>query len=127
MNDTTKQTGARDAPAGPSYRIGDLAREFGVTLRTLRFYEDKGLIRPYRRGTTRIYSPEDREQLMLALFCKRIGLPLKDIRTVLEARDETSETVRAVYRAQVDELARERERLADAARELDERLETLGS
>ena len=110
------------ATTDASYRIGDLAREFDVTLRTLRFYEDKGLIRPFRRGTTRIYSAEDREQLKLALFCKRIGLPLKQIRKVLDARSEADAEVRSIYRAQVEALAAERERLAAAASELQDRL-----
>lgn len=111
--------------SGPSYRIGDLAREFGVTLRTLRFYEDKGLIRPHRRGTTRIYSPADRERLQLALFCKRIGLPLKEIRTVLEAESEREPRVRSVYEAQLSTLADERRRLAAAEDELRAKLERL--
>ena len=126
MNDEAGgATALAEAGADRSYKIGDLAREFDVTLRTLRFYEDKGLIRPKRRGTTRIYSAADREQLKIALFCKRIGLPLKQIRTVLEARDETSETVREIYRAQVDELARERRRLEESAKELEARLARL--
>ena len=127
MNTMTLDRPAREASGdfGPSYRIGDLAREFGVTLRTLRFYEDKGLIKPFRRGTTRIYSPADREKLMLALFCKRIGLPLKAIRTVLEIGDENDPRIRAIYEEQTRELAREEKRVAAAAAELQERRERL--
>lgn len=68
----------------PAYRIGDLAREFEVTLRTLRFYEDRGLIIPKRAGTTRLYSESDRDDLRIVLFCKRIGLSLGNIRNVLD-------------------------------------------
>ena len=50
------------------FKIGDLAREFGVTLRTLRFYEDRGLIHPGRSGTTRLYGAQDRERLMEVLL-----------------------------------------------------------
>ena len=127
MNTMTMDRPVREAlnEIGPSYRIGDLAREFGVTLRTLRFYEDKGLIKPFRRGTTRIYSPADREKLKLALFCKRIGLPLKAIRTVLEIGDENDPRIRAIYEEQTRELAREEKRVAAAAAELQERRERL--
>ena len=124
INPSRPEAGGTAEYTGPSYRIGDLAREFGVTLRTLRFYEDKGLIRPYRRGTTRIYSPADREQLMLALFCKRIGLPLKQIRTVLEIGDESDCRVRRIYEAQAQELHEEKQRLAEASDELDRKLES---
>ena len=118
---------ATGGTSGATYRIGDLAREFGVTLRTLRFYEDKGLIQPERRGTTRIYSAHHREQLKLALFCKRIGLPLKSIRTVLELGDEGDQRVRDIYEAQVAVLAREERRVAAAREELDERLEQIAA
>ena len=66
------------------YRIGDLAIEFGVTLRTLRFYEDKGLLRPKRNGTTRLYNDGDRVRLKLILFAKRVGFSLVEIREILQ-------------------------------------------
>ncbi len=69
------------------YRIGDLAREFDVTLRTLRFYEDKGLVTPKRSGTTRLYSDCDRTRLTLILFSKRVGFSLIEIRELLELYD----------------------------------------
>ena len=71
----------------PAYRIGNLAREFNVTLRTLRFYEDKGLLTPKRVGTTRLYSNCDRTRLRLILFSKRIGFSLIEIREILESYD----------------------------------------
>ena len=86
--------------AGTIYKIGDLAREFDVTLRTLRFYEDRGLINPGRSGTTRLYSAEDRERLRVALFCKRIGLSLGDIRLVLELHDHSDGDGRTVGKNQ---------------------------
>ena len=106
-----------------TFRIGDLAREFDVTLRTLRFYEDKGLIQPERRGTSRIYSAADRERLSLALFCKRIGLALSEIRTVLHKHDAgETDAIRDIYRDQRKELEKERERVELAIKELDGRL-----
>ncbi|MCZ7683702.1 MAG: MerR family transcriptional regulator [Sandaracinaceae bacterium] len=56
--------------------MGDLSREFGITLRTLRFYEDKGLISPRRQGQARFYSRRDRARLKLILLGKRVGFSL---------------------------------------------------
>lgn len=75
-------------PASPAtFSIGDLAREFGVSLRTLRFYEDKGLISPRREGTARIYSRRDRARLRLVLTGKRVGFSLAQIREMLALYD----------------------------------------
>jgi DNA-binding transcriptional MerR regulator len=68
------------------YTIGDLAREFEVTLRTLRFYESKGLIKPRRQGMTRIYSQEDRDRLALILQGKRLGFTLREIRELVASQ-----------------------------------------
>ena len=62
-----------------SFTIGQLAREFQVTLRTLRFYEDRGLVSPRRDGTTRIYSRRDRARLKLVLMGKKVGFSLTEI------------------------------------------------
>ncbi|WP_280949405.1 MerR family transcriptional regulator [Consotaella salsifontis] len=67
-----------------TFRIGDLAREFGVTLRTLRYYEDRGLIQPERRGTTRIYSRRDRARLRLVLLTKLLGFSLTEAKQMIE-------------------------------------------
>ena len=74
-----------------TYRIGDLAREFDVTLRTLRFYEDRGLIQPKRQGTTRLYSNEDRARLKVILLAKQVGFSLVEIEDVLEIYDRHEE------------------------------------
>jgi len=68
------------------YTIGDLAEEFGTTLRALRFYEQKGLISPRHEGSTRLYSAEDRERVALVLKGKRLGFTLGEIAEMLEAR-----------------------------------------
>lgn len=67
-----------------TFSIGDLAREFGVTHRTLRFYEDKGLISPRREGLNRIYSRRDRARLKLVILGKKVGFPLAEIKKMLE-------------------------------------------
>ena len=71
-----------------SWSITELAEEFGVTLRTLRHYEDVGLITPERRGTTRVFHPRDRIRLQLILRGKRLGFSLPEIRTIVNMYDE---------------------------------------
>jgi len=72
-----------DTAESKSYTIGDLAREFGVTLRTLRFYEDRGLLSPRREGTARIYDARDRDRLSVILKGKHLGFTLTEIRAML--------------------------------------------
>lgn len=67
-----------------TYTISDLAQEFDITTRTIRFYEDKGLISPRRQGQTRLYSPADRTKLKLILRGKRLGLSLEESREIIE-------------------------------------------
>jgi DNA-binding transcriptional MerR regulator len=64
--------------AAKTYSISDLAQEFGVTTRTIRFYEEKGLISPRRVGQKRLYSPADRVRIKLILRGKRIGMTLQE-------------------------------------------------
>ena len=73
-----------------TYRIGDLSRKFGVTLRALRFYEAKGLLKPTKSGVTRHYSSADRARLKVILLAKRFGLSLAEIRKLVEAIDGKS-------------------------------------
>ena len=74
---------------GSEYSIQALAREFGVTPRALRFYEDKGILNPARRGTTRRYSERDRTRLKLALRGKRLGFSLEECREIIDMYDPT--------------------------------------
>ncbi len=78
--------------ADATYSISDLAKEFGVTTRTLRHYEAEGLVAPRREGTNRLFSHRDRVRLKLALRGKRLGFTLAEIRELFElydsARDE---------------------------------------
>lgn len=70
-----------------SFSIGELAKEFGITLRTLRFYEDKGLLNPRRAGLTRIYTRRDRARLKLVLMGKSVGFSLNEILDMLDLYD----------------------------------------
>src|ERR1700760_3214710 len=67
-----------------TYTIRQLCREFGVTPRALRFYEDKGLLSPGRQGMNRVYSHRDHGRLVLILRGKRVGLSLNEIREILD-------------------------------------------
>lgn len=70
-----------------NYSISDLAQEFGITARTIRFYEDQNLIRPRRIGQARVYSGSDRARLAWILRGKRVGLTLADIGELLDMYD----------------------------------------
>src|SRR5262245_21347759 len=69
------------------FTIGELARDAGVTLRALRFYQNKGLLTPRRNGSARLFTHEDRDRLDLILQGKRLGFTLTEIREMLAARD----------------------------------------
>lgn len=74
------------------YTIGDLSREFDITPRAIRFYEDQGLLSPKREGQRRVYSARDRTRLKLTLRGKRLGLTLSEVRELIDmyepGRDE---------------------------------------
>src|SRR5262245_50754444 len=70
-----------------TWTIAEIASEFGVTHRTVRHYEDLGLISPERRGTQRVYHRRDRTRLNLILRGKRLGFPLDEIRTIIDLFD----------------------------------------
>lgn len=81
-----------EIPSKPSYTITELANEFAITQRAIRFYEDQGLLKPQRKGRTRVYLPGDRVRLKLTLRGKRLGFSLSEIRDMFE-----------LYEAQHDE------------------------
>jgi DNA-binding transcriptional MerR regulator len=90
----TTASGAVGTPARPRqaaatglHTIGEMAAELGVTTRTIRFYEAKGLIAPERKGVARSYSRRDRARLILILRGKNLGFSLEDIKEYLELYD----------------------------------------
>jgi DNA-binding transcriptional MerR regulator len=98
------------------FSIGDLAAEFGVSPRAIRFYEDQGLLAPQRIGGNRIYSARDRARLSLVLRGKRLGFALADIKEMLDLYDadpEHLEQLRAL-------LAKTRERIGGLERQRNE-------
>jgi DNA-binding transcriptional MerR regulator len=80
MSESPKSAANRDR----TYSITELCREYDVTPRTLRFYEQKGLLHPARRGWTRLFSYKDRARLQLILRGKRAGFALEEIKEMLD-------------------------------------------
>lgn len=103
-------------PAPATLTIGELAREFGLTTRAIRFYEDCGLLAPQRSGSHRVYTSRDRARLTLTLRGKRLGLKLADVKELVDMY-ETQRDSKPQLRRVVDVLARQRAdletRLAD--------------
>jgi DNA-binding transcriptional MerR regulator len=79
-------------PAARTYTITELAHEFDVTPRAIRFYEDMGLLAPERAGRNRVYSQRDRTRLKLTLRGKRLGFSLQEIRQLVTMYDSDSDT-----------------------------------
>ena len=107
------------------YTIGDLARDFGITLRALRFYEDKGLLSPRREGLARLYSAADRDRLAVILKGKRLGFTLSEIRSLVAAHDKSAggrglALTRERCMAQLTQLERQRAEIDAAIAELQE-------
>ena len=102
--------------------IGELAREAGVTLRALRFYQSKGLLAPQRNGSARMFSHEDRDRLALILQGKRLGFTLTEIREMLAARVRGCPNALPISRQkcveQINMLERQRRDLDGAIAEL---------
>ena len=108
------------------FTIGDLAREFGVTLRTLRFYEDRGLLSPRRDGTARIYDLRDRDRLSVILKGKQLGFTLTEIRAML-AEDRIADGVAANLNLSLDKIEDQIRHLEQQRIEIDEALAELKS
>jgi DNA-binding transcriptional MerR regulator len=109
--------------AAATYTIGELAKEFDLTTRAIRFYEDCGLLSPLRNGRKRIYTPRDRTRLKLTLRGKRLGLTLAEVKELVDMYESPRDTqpqlkkflvVLAAHRAQLEQ------QLADLHANLDE-------
>ena len=74
-------------PTGDLYSVTELGKDLGVSARTIRLYEDKGLISPSRVGNNRIYTPRDRSRMVLILRGKRLGFKLREIKEYLDLYD----------------------------------------
>ncbi len=107
-----------------TWTIGDLAEEFDTTLRTIRFYEDRGLLTPERQGTTRVFHDRDRVRLQLILRGKRLGFTLDEIAHVIDMYD--APTGRAgQLEFLISDIEKRRAALVQKRRDLDESLSEL--
>jgi DNA-binding transcriptional MerR regulator len=115
---------ARGAGEQPAFSIRHLAREFGVSARTLRFYEEKGLLSPQRRGQDRLYSRRDRARLKYVLMGKGVGFSLEEIREMLDLYDlgdrqaTQLRVAHAKFGERIARLERQRDEIANAIAEL---------
>jgi DNA-binding transcriptional MerR regulator len=111
-------------PRNDHRSIGDLAREFDVTPRAIRFYEDEGLLSPRRDGGRRIYSKRDYVRLKLILRGKRLGFSLAEVRQMLELYDSAPdekpqlEKFTAALAARREQLERQREEIDEVLEEI---------
>ena len=103
---------ASSPAAAQTYTIGELAREFDLTTRAIRFYEDCGLLSPQRSGRNRVYTARDRTRLKLTLRGKRLGLTLAEVKDLVDMYESPRDTqpqlkkflvVLAAHRAQLEQ------------------------
>ena len=109
---------------GVTYSITELAEEFGLTTRAIRFYEDKGLLMPERKGQTRIYHPRDRARLTLIVRGKNVGLALSEIKEILSLYD-LRDGCETQNRVAVDKFRKRIAQLHEQRSEIDLQIRTL--
>ena len=101
-----------------SYSITELSKEFDITTRTIRFYEDQGLLKPSRQGRTRVYSSRDRVRLKLILRGKRLGFSLSEIADMISMyHEEPGESAQLEYFLR--RISERREQLLQQKRDID--------
>jgi len=128
--DAANNNSAPESADGYS-RIGELAKKYGVTLRTLRFYEDKGLISPDRDGTTRLYTRRDVARLKLILLGRKVGFSLREVKQMLDLYDPSGSNTKQLKLAldksekQLVRLEKQRAMLDEAVLELGTMIETV--
>ncbi len=101
-----------------TYSISELSREFDVTTRSMRFYEDQGLLKPDRKGQTRIFSSKDRVRLKLILRGKRMGFSLAETKELFDLWDETLSGNEKQLHLMLETLARKRAQLEQQKKDI---------
>lgn len=113
----------------PTYTITELAREFDITPRAIRFYEDQGIISPRREGAggrTRVYSARERTRLKLTLRGKRLGLSLSEIKSLVDMYESPKDSVAQLNRF-LDILTRHRQVLEQQREDIEVTLAELAT
>ena len=119
-------SGSQTAGSDDDYlRIGEMAKIYGVTLRTLRFYEDKGMLSPKREGATRLYSQRDRTLLKLILLGRKVGFSLRDVKNMIDLYYPKGSNVRQL-KVTLEKSTKQMTRLVKQKEELDEAMTDLG-
>ncbi len=106
---------------GKTHTISQLAKEFGVTTRTIRFYEEKGLVTPLREGQKRLYTNADRVRIKLILRGKRIGMTLQECVEFIDMYDPEHNNAEQLH-SLIDNVKSRREQLLQQKRDIDEML-----
>ncbi len=106
------------------FTITELTREFGVSTRTLRFYEDEGLLHPLRRGRTRLFRPADRHLMRQVLRGKRLGFSISEIREIIQMYKEPPGEV-GQLKLMIRRIEEKRDDLRQKRRDLEETLAEL--
>ena len=106
---------------GKTHTISELAKEFGVTTRTIRFYEEKGLVTPLREGQKRLYTNADRVRIKLILRGKRIGMTLQECVEFIDMYDPEHNNTEQLH-SLIDNVKDRREQLLQQKRDIDEML-----
>ncbi|MFT4519278.1 MAG: DNA-binding transcriptional MerR regulator [Halioglobus sp.] len=104
-----------------TFTISQLAQEFGVTTRTIRFYEEKGLVQPLREGQKRLYSPADRVRIKLILRGKRIGMTLQESVEVIDLYDPGHNNAQQLH-SLISTITDRRNKLLQQKADIDEML-----
>jgi DNA-binding transcriptional MerR regulator len=121
---TDKKTGEHHTVPGKPHTISELAKEFGVTTRTIRFYEEKGLVSPIREGQKRLFTNADRVRIKLILRGKRIGMTLQECVEFIDMYDPEHNNAEQLQ-SLIDNVKSRREQLLQQKRDIDEMLEGL--
>lgn len=108
------------------YSITEMTREFDISTRTLRFYEDEGLIHPERRGRTRLYRPADRHLIAQILRGRRIGFTIADIREIIQVYNEPPGEV-GQLKLLMKKVEEKRDGLRQRRKDIDETITELNS
>jgi DNA-binding transcriptional MerR regulator len=120
-HDTQRESPAGDLAADQPLTIGEVAQHYGVTLRTLRFYEAKRLLTPHRHGATRLYRSSDRKRLNTILTARRLGFTLAEIKHLLsKTNDDALQLTREQCVKQIKLLEQQKRSIETAISELRE-------
>ncbi len=113
------------SPQDSLFTIGAMARDFNVSLRALRFYENRGLLHPHRHGSKRLYDARDRRQLEMILRGKQLGFTLTEIREFIQSNKTRSQGLDLESALQADQIIAQIHHLERQRKEIDKAIDAL--